>query len=143
MSQRHLAISLTVFGLILGGMIVPAFAQQSCQIGQSVIIAVNSARTGNDVTISSGDVVVNQALSGPTLGDGFSLYIDRKTAITNAIKADRIRIFNQAVISGGATYNQLTNDGTITGGQFTPLRCPCSARCPRSRRRSSAGPSRT
>ena len=60
MSRRHLAIVLTVSGLILGGLAAPSYGQgQSCQLGQAVIIAVNSARTGTDVAIGSGNVIVN------------------------------------------------------------------------------------
>lgn len=132
MSRRHLATFLAVSGLILGGFTLPAYGQQpqSCQIGQAVIIAVNSARTGSDVAVVSGDVVVNQALSGPTLGNGFSLYIDKKTSIASSVKADRIRIFSQATIGGSASFNQLTNDGTIAGGQFTPLALPIFSTLP-------------
>ena len=132
MSRRHLATLLTVSGLILGGFVVPSYGQQpqSCQIGRSVIIAVNSARTGNDVSIPSGDVVVNQAVAGPTLGNGFSLYIDRKTSIAGSIKADKIRIFAQATIGGSASFNVLTNDGAIAGGQVTPLTLPVFSTLP-------------
>ncbi|HMH53247.1 MAG TPA: Ig-like domain-containing protein, partial [Candidatus Acidoferrum sp.] len=122
--RRHLAILFTVSVLILGGFAAPSYGQGSCQLGQAVLIAVNSARTGSDVAIGSGNVVVNSALSGPTLGPGFSLYIDRRSAIHDSIKADRIRIFNQTVVSGSATFNQLTNDGLISGGQFSPLTLP-------------------
>ena len=130
MTRRHLAIVLTISGLILGGFAAPSYGQGSCQVGQAVIIAVNSARTGSDVAIGSGNVVVNQALSGPTLGNGFSLYIDRRSTIHDSIKADRIRIFNQAVISGSATFNQLTNDGTISGAQTSPLALPVFSTLP-------------
>ena len=124
MSGRHLAILLTVSGLILSGFAFPSYGQESCQLlGSAVIVGVNSVRTGTDVVIG-GDVVVNLPPAGPTLGNGFSLYIDRKTSITGAIKADRIRIFNQAAISGSATFNQITNDGQISGGQFSPLSLP-------------------
>src|SRR5712691_5778836 len=124
MNRRHLAIVLTISGLILGGFVAPSYGQGSCQVGQAVIIAVNSARTGTDVAIGSGNVVVNRAPIGPTLGNGFSLYIDRRSTIHDSIKANSIRVFNQAVISGSATFNQLTNDGTISGGQFSPLTLP-------------------
>src|SRR2546425_2865483 len=98
MSRRHLAILLTVSGLTLGGFAFPSYGQETCQLlGSAVIVGVNSVRTGTDVAIS-GDVVVNSALAGPTLGTGFSLYLDRRTSITGAIKADRIRIFSQATI---------------------------------------------
>jgi hypothetical protein len=130
MSRRHLAIVLTISGLIVGGFVPPSYGQGSCQLGQAVIIAVNSARTGTDVAIGSGNVVVNQALSGPTLGNGFSLYIDRRSTIHDSIQADRIRIFNQSVISGSATFNQLTNDGTISGAQTSPLALPVFSTLP-------------
>ena len=87
MSRRHVVTTLTVLGSILGLLAVPVHAQQSCQVGNSVVLAINSARTGTDVVVNSGDVVVNQAFSGIALGDGFSLYLDRRTVVQNAIKA--------------------------------------------------------
>lgn len=129
MTRIQLAIVLAVSGYILGGF-TSASHGQSCQVGTSVVIAVNSARTGTDVVVTGGEVVVNQAVSGPTLGNGFSLYLDRRTSIGGSIKADRIRIFNQATVSGSATYNQIDTDGTISGGQFTPLPLPVFAALP-------------
>ena len=41
MTRRHLAIVLTISGLILGGFAAPSYGQGSCQVGQAVIIAVN------------------------------------------------------------------------------------------------------
>ena len=75
MNGRHLAILFTLSGLILGSFAGPSYGQGSCQVGQAVVIAVNSARTGNDVAFSSGNVIVNRAPIGPTLGNGFSLYL--------------------------------------------------------------------
>jgi hypothetical protein len=126
MSRRHLASIFIAVPLITGGFTLPSQGQtaQSCQIGTSVVLAVNSARTGTDVSVTSGDVVVNQLQTGPTLGNGFSLYIDRRSAVLGSIKADRIRIFQQTTIDGSAAFNQLTNDGTILGGQSSPLPLP-------------------
>ena len=124
MSLRNLATLFTISGLIIGGLVAPAYGQQSCQLGQAVVIAVNSARTGTDVSIGSGNVIVNRAFNGPTLGPDFSLYIDQRNAIHDSIKADRIRVFPQTAISGSATFNSLTNQGLISGGQFTPLALP-------------------
>jgi len=132
MSRRHLVVVLALSGSLIAGFTLPSHAQQppSCQIGRAVIIAVNSARTGTDVAIASGDVVVNQALSGPTLANGLSLSIDQRNAIHDSIKGDRIRVSGQTVIAGSASFNQLTNNGLILGGQLTPLALPVFSTLP-------------
>lgn len=124
MSRRYLAISLTVFGLILGGLTVPSSAQQSCQVGDAVILAVNSARLDPSVVVTSGNIVVNNALTGPTLVPGFSLSIGTQASIAGSIAADRIKLSQQVVITGTASFNQLTNDGATIGGLSTPLSLP-------------------
>jgi hypothetical protein len=132
MNQRHLARVLTVSGLILGGFTLPSYGQQpqSCQLGKAVIIAINSAATARDVAVASGDVVVNLALTGPTLDTGASLSIGRQTSIADSIKADVIKISSGATIGGSTSYNQLTNEGSILGGQFTPLALPVFSALP-------------
>jgi Big-like domain-containing protein len=124
MSRRHLTIFLTVSGLILGGFATSSHAQQSCQVGNAVILAVNSARIAGDLVVSSGNIVVNNALTGPTLVPGFSLSIGKGAAIDGSIAADRIKLSGPATISGTASFNQLTNDGATLGGQSTPLALP-------------------
>lgn len=125
MSRRHLAVILAVSGLLIAGLTLPSHAQQpqSCQIGSTVILAINSAHIHAESAVS-GNVVVNNARTGPTLAGGFSLSIDKLSSILGAIAADRIGISAQATISGTASFNQLTNDGTIAGGQFSPLALP-------------------
>ncbi len=96
----------------------------ACRVGEAVILATNSARLATDVTIHSGDVVVNDFGNGATLGNGFELYIDRKTSIAGSLKADRIKIFSQASVAGNVFYNQINNAGSIGGGLFSPLLVP-------------------
>src|SRR5712692_3203322 len=124
MSRRHLAIVLTISGLILGGFVAPSYGQGSCQLGQAVIIAINSAHLGATAVVTSGNIVVNNASTGPSLVPGFSLSIDKPASIAGSIAADRIRLSQQVTITGTASFNQLTNDGATLGGQSTPLALP-------------------
>src|SRR5712691_4910047 len=126
MDRRHLAIVLTISGLILGAFTLPSYGQQpqSCQIGNTVILAVNSAHLGGNAVVTSGDIVVNKASSGPMLVPGFSLSIDKPASIAGSIAADRIKLSQQVTISGITSFNQLTNDGATLGGQSTPLALP-------------------
>lgn len=102
----------------------------SCTFDGNVILATNSARLASDVTVQSGNVVVNNANAGPTLGNGFSLYVDKKTTVAGSLKADTIKIFNQATIAGSVSYNQLDNSGTIQGSLISPLGLPVFAALP-------------
>src|ERR1700694_5503836 len=127
MSRRYFAIYFTVFGLCLGGLAVPSYAQQSCQVGQAVIVAINSAQIGRNMAVTSGNIVVNNALTGPTLVTGFSL----------------INLYRDSTISGTASYNQLTNDGATLGGQSTPLLLPVFGSLPPFQEATFHGPCRT
>lgn len=96
-----------------------------CSVGDAAILATNSVRLARDVVVHSGDVVVNDFSPGPTLGPGgFELYVDRRATVAGSLKADSIRIIGQASIGGDVFYNDLTNSGSISGAQISPLALP-------------------
>ena len=86
------------------------------------VLGTNSVRLSRDVQVS-GDVVVNDASPGPTLG-GFELKLDRSSDVVGNVKADSIRLDQQATVSGNAGYNELSNGGSIGGSQSSPLPLP-------------------
>lgn len=95
-------------------------------IDRVVILATNSVRLKNDVMVTSGDVVVQDASPGPTLQPGYELYLDPKasTATGYVLKGDSVRVKNNAVVGGDVHYNELSNQGTIAGSLVTPLALP-------------------
>ncbi|MCP3938769.1 MAG: hypothetical protein GY708_25760, partial [Actinomycetia bacterium] len=83
----------------------------------AVVVALNSAhmRQGSDVI--SGDFVVNDAASGPTLTSGqeLTLGLSTTTPAGFAVKADRLKVKSSAIVSGDALCNDLTdNSGSVT-----------------------------
>lgn len=126
MSRRHLAVVLAVSGLLIAGFTLPSHAQQpqSCRIGSTVILGVNSADLNAGLAVITGDVVVNNAFTGSTLVNGFSLSIGQQSSVVGSIAADRIKLSQQTTISGTASFNQLSNGGATLGGQSTPLALP-------------------
>jgi hypothetical protein len=110
------------------------FAQQtqlSPGVGSAVLLATNSIQLSNGVVIVSGDIIVNNATSGPVLGEkALSLDNGVKTPAGYKLAATSIDIDNSAVVGGDAYFNTLTNQGTINGAQFTPLALPVFATLP-------------
>ena len=101
-------------------------------LAQAVVVATNSARLKNQAEVSSGDVVVNSAAAGDTLQSGDELDLDPR-AVTSAgsdLKANRLRVKNNAVVGGDVFYNSLSNQGTILGARVTPLSLPVFASLP-------------
>ena len=85
------------------------------------VLGTNSVRLFRDVQVT-GDVVVNDASPGPTLG-GFELKLDRSSDVVGNVKADSIRLDQQATVSGSAANNELSNGGSI-GSASSPLPLP-------------------
>lgn len=103
----------------------PAFSQ-------AVVVATNSVRLKNQSVVESGDVVVNAAAGGDTLEPGYELSLDPRasTLAGSDLKANRIRIKNNAVVAGDVFYNTLVKQGTILGARTTPLALPVFAGLP-------------
>ena len=107
----------------------PADAQVSSlpiQFSDVSIFATNSVRIDNGAQVTSGHVVVNNASPGPTLTPGVELGIHNNahTPTGYDVVADSIQVSNGAVVGGKAFFNTLSNSGTISGTQHTPLALP-------------------
>src|SRR5262249_42258378 len=93
-------------------------------IPDTVIFATNSVRLGSNTHVVAGDVVVNNASFGPTLnGGGVELGVEGGvlTPAGSSLVADSISIGPNAIVNGNVFFNTLTNQGTITGTQSSPL----------------------
>ena len=93
---------------------------------RTVILALNSATLSSGATVTSGDVIVNAVRTECTQTPCYELSIDAK-AVTPAgyvVKANRIRVSNEATVGGNVFCNQINNAGTIIGSINTPLDLP-------------------
>lgn len=116
---------------VRGAEVQPGFADV-------VVFATNSIDINNGAVILSGDLVANAASPGPTLNASVELSIgkvevttttyspgfDLVTTATARLKADSIKIHQQATVNGDVSYNDLQNNGTINGMLITPLALP-------------------
>ena len=99
-------------------------------VSSAVLLGTNSIQLDRDATITTGDVVVNGAAVGPIYGEReLSLDRDGRTPAGGKLIANRIDL-DSGVTVGSVFYNQLQNDGTITGSQNTPLALPVFAVLP-------------
>ncbi len=123
--RRGAVGDLVLFWPVKGSAIAPGFAEVA-------VFATNSVRLKNRATVSTGDVVVNDASPGPTLLDGYELALDPFAATTagSSLAADSVRIKNNAKVAGDVSYNNLTNQGSISGALLTPLALPVFASLP-------------
>jgi len=110
-------------------------AQVTVLVGEALervaILATNSValRTGSDVL--SGDVITNQAGAGPFLNGAELTVGGGVTAASNYdLEGDSVTVASSAVISSDVRYNQLTNNGTISGQQSSPLPLPVFSALP-------------
>jgi hypothetical protein len=104
-------------------------------VGESLervaVLATNSValRTGSDVL--SGDVIVNQAGAGPFLnGAELSVGGTVTTSSNYDVEGDSLTVAAGAVVSSDVRYNNLTNSGTISGLQTSPLPLPVFSALP-------------
>jgi len=95
----------------------------------AAIVAINSVLLKKNTHVT-GDVVVNDASAGPTLASGFELAVNQGAAVTGGLQADTILLDHGASVSGGVSYNGLTNNGAATGALSTPLPLPVFAMFP-------------
>jgi len=94
-------------------------------IGQVAVLGMHSVwiQTGADVL--SGDVVVNDAGTAPFLGATEISLAGSVTAATGwDVKGNRVTVASGASVASDVYYNQLTNTGTVSGAQYTPLSLP-------------------
>jgi hypothetical protein len=121
---------------LLGTLVCTSFvyaqhSQLSPGAGNAVLLARNSIQIDRDSVVVSGDVIVNDATSGPVLGE-LALSLDRgvTTPAGYKIVGTSIDLDSTAAAGGGAYYNTLVNQGTIAGTLFTPLALPVFASLP-------------
>ncbi|MDH3522994.1 MAG: hypothetical protein OES32_05345, partial [Acidobacteriota bacterium] len=91
--------------LAVAGLIAVTLIAPGPLVAGEAIVATNSAWLKQDSTIT-GDVVVNDAATGPTLAGG-ELQIDRNTAIVGAATADSIVTRQGASAADGFFCNEL------------------------------------
>ena len=96
------------------------------------LFATHSMWLEQNATVYSGDIGVNAAGSPPFLDSQveLSVGIGSTTAAGLAVKAHRIKVKQGATLTGDVYYNELDNNGTITGVQHTPLTLPLTASLP-------------
>jgi len=87
------------------------------------LFASHSMHLQQNSDVYSGDVGVNEAGSSPFLDSQVELSIGISTSIAPgcSVKANRIKVKQGATVAGEVFYNQLENNGTITGTQHSPL----------------------
>ena len=96
----------------------------SPEVGNAVLVATHSMQIDRDVTVTRGDLVVNDA------GGVLSLDQGVHTPAGFAVKADSVRLNAGAVVAGDVRSNLLQNNGTILGQIQTPLALPVIASLP-------------
>jgi hypothetical protein len=105
--------------------------QPSPGVGNAVLLATNSIQIDNAVVVVSGDLIVNNATSGPFLGNqALSLGNSVTTPAGYKLAATSVGLGHSAVVHGDVYYNTLSNQGSITGTLFTPLALPVYANLP-------------
>ncbi|MEK6371950.1 MAG: Ig-like domain-containing protein [Acidobacteriota bacterium] len=105
--------------------------QTSPGVGNAVLLATNSIQIDQEATVVSGDVIVNNATVGPFLGEA-ALSLDRLVTTPAGYKlaATSVDLDRDAAAGGDVYFNTLSNQGTIAGGQFTPLALPVYSTLP-------------
>src|SRR5258705_1310745 len=90
------------------------------EVGNAVLLATNSIQVDRDVIVTRGDLVVNNASTGPVLGErDLSLDQGVQTPAGYALKANSIDIDQSARIAGDVYVNVLQNGGSIAGAIHT------------------------
>ena len=82
--------------------------------------------------VISGDIGINEAGTAPFLDSQveLSVGIGTTTASGYSIKANRIKIKQGSTVGSDVYYNELDNNGTITGTQHAPLTLPLVSTLP-------------
>src|SRR3990172_2712483 len=90
------------------------------------LFATHSLWLEQNSDVFSGDVGVNETGAPPFLDSQveLSVGIGTSTASGSSIKANRIKVKQGSTVGSDVYYNELENNGTITGTQHTPLPLP-------------------
>lgn len=101
-------------------------------VDEVVVLGTNSVFLEQGSAVLSGDVIANDLSSGPTLACERELCVGIGVTIAGgyAVKANRIKVKNGAVIDSDVFYNELDNNGTINGAELPVLALPVLAALP-------------
>ena len=101
-------------------------------ISSYCLFAKHSLWLEQNSEVFSGDIGVNDAGSAPFLDSQveLSIGIGTSTASGYSIKANRIKVKQGATVGSDVNYNELDNNGTITGTLHTPLTLPLTSILP-------------
>lgn len=104
---------------------IEAGVQYAASIGEFSLVALNSLRIGKEAEIISGSVGVQDKSDGPWLcANDTELCLDNDVrAAQSKLYADTIQIEKDAVVQD-VFFNELVNNGTISGERITPLDSP-------------------
>jgi cytoskeletal protein CcmA (bactofilin family) len=128
MKHRSLFLFAT---LLCAASVLAQQTQLSPGVGNAVLLAKNSIQIDQAVVVVSGDVIVNNASSGPFLGvAALALNQSVTTPAGYKLAANSIDIKQAARVNGDVYHNTLTNQGTIAGARITPLALPVYANLP-------------
>lgn len=96
------------------------------EASDSVVLSLNSVWLRQNSTVLSGNVIVTDASPGPTLASGVELTVGVSADIAagSELKADSIKVKQNAVVDGDVFYNDLDNGGTINSSLNSPLDLP-------------------
>jgi len=123
--------SLFLFAMLVCASAIAQQSQLSPGVGNAVLLATNSIEINQSSVVVSGDVIVNNATSGPILGR-LALTLDRSVTTPAGYKlaAPSVDLEQSSIAGGDVYYNTLANQGTIAGKQITPLALPVFATLP-------------
>jgi hypothetical protein len=103
----------------------------SIQVSAYSLFATHSLWLEQNSTVYSGDIGVNEAGAPPFLNSDVELTIGIGTTVSSgSVKAHRIKVKDGAMISADVSYNELENNGTITGSLHSPLSLPLVSALP-------------
>jgi hypothetical protein len=96
------------------------------EISTYSLFASHSLWLEQNSEVLSGNIGVNDAGSPPFLDSQveLSIGIGTTTSVNNTIKANRVKVKQSSAVNGNVYYNELENNGTITGTLNTPLVLP-------------------
>ena len=96
------------------------------------IFATHGVWLEQNSEILSGNIGVNEISEPPFMDSGveLSIGISTETPAGYTIKANRIKVKQNATVNADVFYNELDNNGTITGSLNTPLELPLIATLP-------------
>lgn len=87
-----------------------------------VLFAERTLQVKNDTRVVSGNLVANSASPG---GGTAELSVGPKAKVlAGSLSGDSVRVKSQTLVQGDVHYNDLVNQGTITGALFSPQSLP-------------------